>query len=81
MKFITVYRSRVNQKTPAEKALGGLKVNPHSVLFRIETCVVTAVLADWAHRWSSHWDRGHWDRVPGGFWGHRPWGCSGALEM
>jgi len=52
MKFITVYRSRVNQKTPAEKALGGLKVNPHSVLFRIETCVVTAVLADWAHRWS-----------------------------
>lgn len=46
MKFITVYKSSVNQKTPAENILG-FKVYFHALLFRTETGVV-AVLSEYS---------------------------------
>lgn len=46
MKFITVYKSSVNQKTPAENILG-IKVYFISVLFRMEMSVVAAALCEY----------------------------------
>lgn len=55
MKFITVYKSSVNRKTPAENILG-FRVYFNAVLLRTEVSVVAVLpeyltaLGLWAHR-------------------------------